>query len=437
MTPPDRHAGIVVACLALFALGAALLWPREDRLPDLDASPVGFDGLAIWLREGGAVARTYDGWGRFHTDDLGLRILPVFDAVLDEDRAPPATQEEVIAQQSERDADGDLLLWKMKQYPTLLIMPKWRTGMRLLHAAHPDLLIDEALLNAAAFTTLHGGTDLRRVKTGAIAAHDGDPSLTPLIHHPQVMKAGADCTPIIGTRDAMVLGECRFGLNKNRRGAVSYWVLSDPDLLNNHGLSQGDNAAIAAQLFAQIADGGDIIIDETDESWTLVEDTPRERSWSDLARFFGPPFLALWAGLAMLAVLMLWRGAVRHGAPLPDPDAGPGAAKAVAVDATARLLRLSGHDGALLAAWAEQRLARAATQVLGPHRKMTADPGAQLVAWLGRRDAPAARSLQDAIAGIRAAPTDAGGPGALRLLDEFERQLEQVLYDAGRTVGRR
>jgi hypothetical protein len=275
------------------------------------------------------------------------------------------------------------------------------------------------------------------VKTGAIPPRDGNPSLTPLIHHPQVMRAGAGCTPIIGTRDAMLMGECRFDLNKNRRGAAPYWVLSDPDLLNNHGLSHGDNAAIAAQFLVQISDGGDIVIDETNDYWTLAKDTARERSWSDLARFFGPPFVALWAGLAVLAVLMLWRGAVRHGAPLPNGTAGPGAAKAVAVDATARLLRLSGHDGALLAAWAEQRLARAAMQILGPHRKMTADPGAQLVAWLGRRNPGAAQSLQDAIAGIRAAPTDAGGPGALRLLDEFERQLEQVLYDAGRTFSRR
>jgi hypothetical protein len=325
--------------------------------------------------------------------------------------------------------------------------------MRLLHAAHPDLLIDAAKLNGPEFAELRAGGTITRASGTAEFAYKsfGQPPMTARIHTPQTLQAAPTCTPIIGTRQAMLLGRCLFdpsvetpedwdrmqwyGIDVPQQG---YWLLADPDLINNHGLAQGDNAAIAAIVIRNASTGEDIVVDRVSEYWRPeVPEARRTREWSDLAPLFQGRFVALWAGLAALAGLMIWRGAVRYGAPLPGIDAGPGASRQVAVAATARLLRLSGHDGALLGAWAEQRLARAAAQVLGPHRASAIDPGAQLTEWLARRDADRARALGGAIADIRAAPPDADAAYALRLLDTFETQLEQVLHDAGRIIARR
>ncbi|MEO1331799.1 MAG: hypothetical protein AAFW46_19395, partial [Pseudomonadota bacterium] len=48
------------------------------------------------------------------------------------------------------------------------------------------------------------------------------------------------------------------------------------DLLNNHGLRLGDNAAIAAALLPDFADGGLAVIDYTTRIW-VIERTRRER----------------------------------------------------------------------------------------------------------------------------------------------------------------
>lgn len=433
-----RRPGVEIAAVAvLIALAlTALLASGRDRATDLDASVAGTDGLAIWLADQGLPARAYDGRGEVRADHVGLRVLPLYDAVPDRDAPAPLTAEALIALSSERDVEMRQVSAKLRQHPTLAVLPKWRAGMRILRAAHPDLLIEASALNAPVFDALRAGGKLRRPDAPLAAPYA--PALTARIHLPQVIAAGPLCTPIIGTRDAMLLGRCRFDPDKNRRGEDGFWLLTDPDLLNNHGLTQGDNAAIVAAWVASVADGGAVIVDQAPEYWTVwAPDAPRDREWSDLAPLFAPPFSALWLGLGGLAALMIWRGAVRFGAPLPEIDGRPGASRAAAVDATARLLRLSGHDGALLAAWAEQRLARAATALLGPHRKTAVDPGAQLTAWLARRAPDRAAALDDAIAAIRAAPPETGPAGALRLLEEFEAQLEQVLHDAGRTASRR
>lgn len=449
----DRGAQIALfAGLAL--LTAAMLWlPGRGTAPDLDASAAGTDGLAVWLRDQGLSARAFDGVGSVRSARIGLRVLPLHDAEPDRDRAPPVTEIDLILQQSERDIEAWQLRRKLRQLPTLAVLPKWRAGMRLLRAVHPDLLIDAALLNGPEFDELRaGGTIIRApgVMDFAYTPFGGAP-LTARIHAPQTLAGADNCTPIIGTRQAMLLGRCLFDPNRHTpedwdqmswygidQPQDGYWLLADPDLINNHGLTQGDNAAIAAMVIGNAASGEDVIVDQISDFWRPeVPDARREREWSDLAPLFAPPFTALWAGLAALAGLMIWRGGVRFGAPLPGMDAGPGASRAVAVDATARLLRLSGHDGALLSAWSEQRLAAAAAALLGPHRKSAADPGAQLAAWLARRDPDGARALDAAIAAARAAPADADPGMTLRLLEDFEAQLEQVLHDAGRPFDRR
>ncbi len=178
------------------------------------------------------------------------------------------------------------------------------------------------------------------------------------------------------------------------------------------------------------------MIDYTTWGWPDDDTKDREREWSDLLRFFDYPFGVLWAGFAGLAALVLWRAWVRFGAPIKLFDDGPGAARVVSIAATARLLRLSGHDGALLAAHVTQRLQFAAAELLGAHRPEQSDPLQQVADWIGRRDAAYADALRHA--SHEAQSVDPGAPTAevVRRLETFETLLAQVLDDFGRTARR-
>lgn len=215
------------------------------------------------------------------------------------------------------------------------------------------------------------------------------------------------------------------------------WLLSDPDLLNNHGLSLGDNAAIAALLLPEIAGERRIVVDYTQSLWSdLEEDEYPERTWSDLLQFFAYPFSLLWIGFAAFMMLAIWRSWARYGAPERLFDDEMSAAKDVAVTAKARLLRLSGHDGALVAEHVAQRLHELAATVFGPHRKQARDPLPGLANWLARRDGALADRFETATrAALGLVPT-ASTQDALRALDEFETCYERVLDDFGGTQGR-
>ena len=134
-------------------------------------------------------------------------------------------------------------------------------------------------------------------------------------------------------------------------GRDEVWVLSDPDLLNNHGLRLGQNAAIADDFLRKTAGEATVLIDLSRDNWFAPDDAPpqRDRTWADLLRFLEPPFLAVWIGAAAVLVLILWRSLRRAGPVLVEVAAGSG--KMQAVGARARLMRLTGQDGALLGRW--------------------------------------------------------------------------------------
>jgi hypothetical protein len=234
----------------------------------------------------------------------------------------------------------------------------------------------------------------------------------------------------------MILAECRTH-DWPDGGPGRVWILSDPDFLNNHGLSLGDNAAIAALLLPEIAGDQKIVVDYTRRVWAdATEDTYPKRTWSDLLRFFSYPFSLLWIGLTAFMALAIWRSWARYGAPIRAFDDEMSAAKDVAVTAKARLLRLSGHDGALVAEHTAQRLHELVAKVFGPHRKQTRDPLPSLATWLARRNSALADRFEAATRAARELAPTASTHDALSAIDEFETCYERVLDDFGGTQGR-
>jgi hypothetical protein len=429
---------LLVIGLAAVVLGLFYWWASMDRTQELRRSPIGFDALAIWLRAEELPARTYRGLASVDIDAVGLRILPLFDFDLEHDIEVPETEQELILQQSEVDISIDVLRHKIAAVPTLVIPPKWRTGMRLTGIAHPDLI-----------GSLQQRNDLLREISPTIgeiraapgtfvdlSVKPGDANgLTAQLYAPELL-ASSDCEPIIGDSKAMLLGECVLAPDGDHDSAV-FWLLSDPDLLNSHGLRLGDNAAIALSLLPDLAAGGQIVIDYTTRAWRDDRERHGERRWSDLLRFFDYPFGVLWAGFAALAVLVLWRAWVRYGAPVRLFEDGPGAARLISVTATARLLRISGHDGSLLATYVTHRMHHAAADIFGAHRTAVSDPLQQVADWVARHDRPRAEALYQAAQDACAIEPNAPTVEVVRRLETFQILLEQVLNDFGRIARRR
>lgn len=428
--PRHRRAPVEFLAFAMLAvvIGAILYWALRGGDPPLWRTAIGYDGLVAWLRSGGLDARNFHGGAFLERKGIGLRILPLFDGDLSRYRTVPADRDELLREADAVDIAGPVVDRKIALLPTLVILPKWRTGTALTGVAHPALLRDptDNPVNRDQIPAGGGRVVQLSVPFAEYPAKDG---LRARLYMPQVIR-GSSCEPVVGTRADLILGWCNVG--------HGYWLLSDPDLLNSHGLRLGDNAEIARTVLGRLARGRPIIVDYSTFVWTIA-DTPGgskaepPRSWSDLARFFAPPLTYAWIAFATLAALVLWRASVRGGPVQRRFDDGMRAAKEVSIAAKARLLRLTGHDDALLKAHVAVRLQAIASDLLGPHHRGAGEPLDTICNLVGRRDPALGRRLREAATDAAALPQAAPTADAVRRLDRFEHAIDQVLHDFGRS----
>jgi hypothetical protein len=314
------------------------------------------------------------------------------------------------------------------------VLPKWRSGMRLTGLAHPVLNVESERLKTL-LTKLTGSADISFATARDPFTGFGYPSgegtgLTARIYAAQTIRA-PDCRPVIGSAQAMLLAECPLASGDDGPSGSKILVLSDPDLLNNHGLRLGDNARVALDVLSARADGRNIVIDYSRDVWLRdpVSEPVRERSWDDLARFFGPPFDTLWAGVALVLALFVWRAALRTG-PLRHELTGPGAGKTRALRARARLMRLSGQDGALVREYAAARLVATASAMVGPAHAHHYSGEDAFLDYAARRHPAEASRLRTLLAHIRSLPARLPATEALHQIDQLEQLLEQINHDA-------
>ena len=81
--------------------------------------------------------------------------------------------------------------------------------------------------------------------------------IAPDLEAPIQLMHGDRLQPLIGDADGMLLGELT---DRNRK----IWVLSDPDVISNHGLARAGNAALAVAMIKRLRSGsGSVVFDET------------------------------------------------------------------------------------------------------------------------------------------------------------------------------
>jgi len=427
--------------VALALLGGLFFLSQGPRGVSLNRSAIGFDGLPLWLAENEIEARSFYGRAVLDDEDVSLRILPLYDVNLGSDKHDTNDDEPAMAE-TDRDIEHWVVHGKIRRQPTLLVMPKWRAGVREFGALHPELLISSrsqvgllAELRGNIGQNLHRQTERTGV-TGSTPAGEQY-----VLHYPQTLM-DSGCVPLIGSQSEMLLGRCTLD-------DTPFWLLTDPDLLNNHGLSQGDNAETALTLIPSLGDDtGEIVLDLTTSIWIRAlgggarpwDGNPRnryrrnqeQRKWSDLARFFEYPFSVIWWSFACLSALVFWRAWRRYGAAdaRTDEEGGPRASRLVSMDTKARLLRLTGRDDALVQTFIDARLESLADDILGAHRQRGKDGQNSMMAAISRRSPELANEFTPFRA--NAFNSDTAQDILVRHVAALDELIERTLNEFGR-----
>lgn len=426
-----RHLPAIVVGLVI-VVGLAFIFLRDTERP-LERSATGMRGIVSWLQSNGVPARVFRGDNYLVRHHVGLRILPIYDTDLRRRRREPKDKKAKIAQTSENDIWRWAVQRKIESTPTLVVLPKWRSGVRLLKVAHKDLLIPPEqivrLLKHLGVRSRQVVRDGRGLTTETVPA--GMQVANVAFLHRQTI-AGADCTPLIGTRENMLLGECtiRKTSSSRRNAQKRFRLLTDPDLLSNHGLALAQNGAAALAIVKDLKGKAPVVLDLSVRFRTRDVDplaVQHQRTWEDFVRLFRWPFAMIWIAFAIVAFLILWRAAMRYGPLAQVYEDEPRASKTVSIDAKARLLRLANHDAALLRSHVQSRLADLVAELLGPHRKPGAEPLAILLPMVSRAD-PALAGELDAAADMKEPLGDVMGR-----LDRFENCYDRIRDEFGRT----
>jgi hypothetical protein len=200
---PIRSDFIIVGLVAALVLGG-LLYLFSQQKQELRRSPVGFDGLQVWLAGNEGSAQNFTGGWLLDPASVGLLVLPVFDTIPDRDLDPAQDKMEMLFQQDESDLDWWALEEKIDTVPTLVVLPKWRSGMRLTGIAHPALLVEDARLNQF-LQTLTGDSTIRLSRIRQVCPTGRKPEA---IFRPNFMPRSCSTGPLASRSSGEGLKRC-------------------------------------------------------------------------------------------------------------------------------------------------------------------------------------------------------------------------------------
>lgn len=401
----------VLACLCLgLILFSMAGWRDEDK------RPLGSAGLAEWLRANEVDVR-YENRTLPGAPDESFRILPIADLDL-QNEIKHADEEERLRDGQWRDIWWSDLWSRIEADETLVIVPKWK-----LLASRAGVAAKETILPAHMVQPLLQDMELKAVILRPSSVDLDYNGRKVDLYMPQLLRVGDDCVPLIGTSAAMLLGRCK-GFSD-----ADYWVLSDPDLLNNHGLGRGDNAALAIDLLTTLANGRQIVVDVNSEFEPAPEAVETySRTSDDLRRFVEYPFSLAWIGVLAFAILGIWRGMMRIAPARAAYDDQPDATKDAFINARAHLLDLTGRRATLLQDYVTARFAAEATRIWGPVQRPKGALSDIMVRHIRRQDADAGARMAGLLNELDTLPETLSSARMAAFAQSFEQTLE-VLHD--------
>jgi hypothetical protein len=244
------------------------------------------------------------------------------------------------------------------QASLVVVLPKWTPGVP--RKGHPDWLASVTLIPTVEVRRVLGELGEETLRGVEIARPGGPLRCTARWGASAVeIEIDADTVQLLAASAALEpVVACAGGTLIARRGRRTF-LISDPDLLNNQGLSRAGNAEAVYRFLVHDLAATGIVFDETIHGFDRVPGLLAES-----LRF--PMVLGVIQSLLLLGVV-LWAGMGRFGKPLPA-TAGLAAGKAILIDNTAKLLASGGHaEDSLL------RYFRQATRAVASHYFLSPD----------------------------------------------------------------
>ena len=337
--------GIGIACFAgmilLFTIG-------EDLFPTRSVQPSTYSKSAVGHQ---AWVRLLQNTGRPVLVSRSDSVAKASDGVL--------ILAEPFAEGDERQPLDELLTANR----LLIVLPKYTANASLLNRNWAETVnrIDTSYIGKVLREVTKTGLVLQLDKAPAWEPSDFD--RTPDLPRPQLMVASG-LTPLIASKRGILLGETEID-------GSTVWVLADPDLISNHGLTHGSNAQLALDIVDALRDGGPVVFDETIHGYYLDPNLLK-------AMFEFPLVFVTTAAIATIAIL-LWASTGRFGAPTrEEPPLRMG--KSTLVAAGADMLSFGQHEVPLA-----QRYRKVVLDDVGRriHAPLTSDERT-LGAWLDR-----------------------------------------------------
>lgn len=232
---------------------------------------------------------------------------------------------------------------------TLIVLPKWDVAADEKNSGW--IVVNRLLPTGDPERTLYPSNpfEIRRAKGHGEALVNADPTMPGDLHFlaPAVVQtiSGKGMRPLITTPSgAIVLAKV---------GASNLYVLSEPDLINNHGMGDIRQAKAALALLDYL--------NSTDADGVLFDVTANGlgRSRSPLRLAFDAPFLGVTLTIFAAMLLAGWQALVRFG-PVRRRERAIAFGKAALVDNSAALIRKAGREAHLGGRYAELVRDRAA-----------------------------------------------------------------------------
>lgn len=253
----------------------------------------------------------------------------------------------------------------------ILVLPKWRgapdpknrgwIGSAELIETAPIREILEPLHILDAFRDL----TLRRSHHSLASGPPNPATHLVEIANLQLMNA-LDFQPIVSFRDGMLVARLNVG-------AWDFLVISDPDLISNHGIPKAGHASLvrsALRVFLS-GSGNRIVLDETIHGIQVDPNLVRT--------FIQPPFILTTLIALLAAGLLIWSSAGRIGAPVALEQKRMSGKEELIENITQLLLR-GNHTGDTFASYHNALRANVAQRLGAP---ASLDHGG-LTEWLGR-----------------------------------------------------
>jgi hypothetical protein len=260
----------------------------------------------------------------------------------------------------------DDLISKLKAERVLLVLPKWFGLPSDQHPGWVREVRERSTSDPSSVVSLLASRMEAVREDGPVLWTTNELDLRPDVVKPTQLMRGTGLRPVIAGDKGMLVGEL---VERNRR----VLVLSDPDVIANHGLAREGNAALAVALIKRLRmANGTVVFDEAIHGYTA----PAENPFALLFRF--PFVIATVQGLIAVA-LLLWATLARFGAPqsVPPPLS---AGRAGLLQNMAKLIEFTGHQQVMVRRYVEETLRHVARQLHAPR----ALAGDALVAWLRR-----------------------------------------------------